>query len=94
MRPVAVKAPFWVSESFSAGRAKSEIPARTRPHFMTGALLFLNGHGLVFVRVASLSESFFGAISLVVVVVACSVALNFRRAECSSKKKHTRSAPS
>jgi hypothetical protein len=33
MRPVQVRAKFWVKESFSAGRAKSEIPARTRDHY-------------------------------------------------------------
>lgn len=38
MMPVAVNAPFCVSESDDAGRAKSEMPASTRPHFMTGAL--------------------------------------------------------
>jgi hypothetical protein len=27
-----------VMESFSAGRRKSDAPARTTPHFMTGAL--------------------------------------------------------
>ena len=32
IRPVAVRATFWVTESFSAGRAKSETPARTRHH--------------------------------------------------------------
>lgn len=32
MKPVAVRAAFWVRESFSAGRAKSETPARTRAH--------------------------------------------------------------
>lgn len=37
IRPVAVRAPFCWRESFSAGRAKSAMPARTRAHFMTGA---------------------------------------------------------
>src|SRR5690606_945387 len=37
MRPVQVRAMFWVTESFSAGRAKSEMPAITSAHFMTGA---------------------------------------------------------
>lgn len=32
MRPVAVRARFWVTESFSTGRAKSEMPAMTRDH--------------------------------------------------------------
>lgn len=32
MAPVAMRAPFCVRESFSAGRWKSEIPAMTRPH--------------------------------------------------------------
>lgn len=32
MAPVAMRAPFCVRESFSAGREKSEIPAITRPH--------------------------------------------------------------
>lgn len=32
MAPVAIRAPFWVRESFSAGRLKSEIPAMTRAH--------------------------------------------------------------
>lgn len=36
--PVAIKAAFCVKESFSAGRKKSAAPARTTPHFMTGAL--------------------------------------------------------
>lgn len=36
--PVAASAPFCVSESDDAGRAKSEMPASTRPHFITGAL--------------------------------------------------------
>jgi len=35
--PVAMSAAFCVRESFSAGRRKSEAPARTTPHFMTGA---------------------------------------------------------
>ena len=33
MRPVAVRARFWVTESFSTGRAKSEMPAMTRAHY-------------------------------------------------------------
>lgn len=32
MAPVAIKAAFWDRERFSAGRAKSAAPARTRPH--------------------------------------------------------------
>ncbi|KAJ0163590.1 hypothetical protein CTA2_2745 [Colletotrichum tanaceti] len=32
MMPVAVRAAFWVRDSFSAGRAKSATPARTRAH--------------------------------------------------------------
>jgi hypothetical protein len=32
MRPVQVRAKFWVTERFSAGRKKSEIPARTMLH--------------------------------------------------------------
>lgn len=36
--PVAIKAAFWDRESFSAGRRKSAAPARTTPHFITGAL--------------------------------------------------------
>lgn len=32
MKPVQVRAKFWVKESFSAGRAKSEMPAMTRAH--------------------------------------------------------------
>lgn len=32
MRPVQVRAKFWVKESFSAGRAKSAIPAMTIAH--------------------------------------------------------------
>jgi hypothetical protein len=39
MAPVAVRAAFWVSESVSAGRQKSETPARTRAHW--GVLGFL-----------------------------------------------------
>lgn len=30
--PVAISAAFWVRESFSAGRPKSEIPAMTKAH--------------------------------------------------------------
>lgn len=30
--PVATRARFWVRESFSAGRARSEMPAMTRDH--------------------------------------------------------------
>jgi hypothetical protein len=33
MAPVQVRAKFWVRERFSAGRAKSAIPARTRHHY-------------------------------------------------------------
>ena len=36
--PVASKAAFWGRDSFSAGRRKSAAPARTTPHFITGAL--------------------------------------------------------
>ncbi len=36
--PVAIKARFCVRESFSGGRKKSLTPARTRTHFITGAL--------------------------------------------------------
>jgi len=36
--PVAVRAAFCVREREDAGRAKSETPVRTRPHFATGAL--------------------------------------------------------
>lgn len=32
--PVQVRAKFCVKESFSAGRAKSEMPARTRAHYL------------------------------------------------------------
>lgn len=35
MAPVAIRAAFWVRDSFSAGRAKSEIPAMTRAHYQT-----------------------------------------------------------
>jgi hypothetical protein len=38
IEPVAIKAMFCVIESFSAGRTKSDAPAMTTPHFMTGAL--------------------------------------------------------
>jgi hypothetical protein len=38
IEPVAIKAMFCVMESFSAGRTKSDAPAMTTPHFMTGAL--------------------------------------------------------
>ena len=31
--PVHVRAKFWVRESFSAGRARSAIPAKTRDHY-------------------------------------------------------------
>ncbi len=36
---MAVRAAFWDRESLSAGRAKSPIPAITRAHFITGALV-------------------------------------------------------
>lgn len=36
--PVAIKAQFWVRESFSAGRLKSEIPAMTRAHCLQGEI--------------------------------------------------------
>lgn len=32
MKPVAVRAAFWVRDSFSAGRKKSDTPARTTAH--------------------------------------------------------------
>ncbi len=32
--PVAVRATFWVRESFSAGRVKSAIPEMTIPHYV------------------------------------------------------------
>jgi len=35
--PVAVRARFWVMDREEAGRAKSDMPARTKDHF---------GHGL------------------------------------------------
>jgi hypothetical protein len=38
IEPVAINAMFCVRESLSAGRRKSDAPARTTPHFMTGAL--------------------------------------------------------
>lgn len=38
MEPVAMRARFCVRDSFSAGRRKSDAPARTTPHFMMGAL--------------------------------------------------------
>jgi|SRR5271154_201753 len=38
MLPVATNARFCVKESLSAGRRKSAAPARTTPHFITGAL--------------------------------------------------------
>jgi hypothetical protein len=38
IEPVAIRARFCVMESFSAGRTKSDAPAMTTPHFMTGAL--------------------------------------------------------
>ena len=38
IRPVAVRARFCVKDNFSAGRARSDIPARTIHHFITGAL--------------------------------------------------------
>ena len=43
--PVPIRARFCVRESFSAGRKKSDTPARTRAHFITGAL-----HGQASVR--------------------------------------------
>jgi hypothetical protein len=36
MAPVAVSARFCVSDSFSTGRAKSEMPARTMAHWKRG----------------------------------------------------------
>lgn len=41
MAPVAIKAAFWVRDSFSAGRLKSEIPAMTRAHY-SGKLISNN----------------------------------------------------
>lgn len=38
MDPVAIRAKFCVKDNFSGGRRKSVAPARTTPHFMTGAL--------------------------------------------------------
>lgn len=38
MAPVHMSAKFWVKDSDSAGREKSDAPASTIPHFMTGAL--------------------------------------------------------
>ena len=38
IEPVAINAKFCVRESLSAGRTKSDAPARTTPHFITGAL--------------------------------------------------------
>lgn len=37
MKPVAARATFWLTESFSAGRARSFRPAATRPHLAIGA---------------------------------------------------------
>lgn len=50
MAPVAVRAAFWVKESFSAGRAKSPMPARTRAHFITGALEYVAVRLVVFIH--------------------------------------------
>lgn len=38
MAPVAIRAQFWVRDSFSAGRLKSEIPAMTRAHYSRGEI--------------------------------------------------------
>lgn len=38
--PVAIRAAFWVRESFSAGRAKSETPAITRAHCPSVSYVF------------------------------------------------------
>lgn len=38
MAPVAIRAQFWVKDSFSAGRLKSEIPAMTRAHYSRGEI--------------------------------------------------------
>lgn len=35
--PVAASAAFWGTDSFSAGRERSPIPASTIPHFIIGA---------------------------------------------------------
>lgn len=32
IKPVHIREKFWAKDSFSAGRAKSETPARTRAH--------------------------------------------------------------
>ena len=43
--PVQVRAAFWVRERDSAGRAKSETPARTRAHWFELAVC-LNNTGI------------------------------------------------
>jgi hypothetical protein len=50
IEPVAIRARFWVMESLSAGRTKSDAPARTTPHFMTGALSDANETSVIAVQ--------------------------------------------
>ena len=40
MAPVAVRAAFWVRERVSAGRQKSETPARTSAHCCVVSIVF------------------------------------------------------
>ena len=45
--PVAIKARFCVNDNFSAGLKKSLAPAKTTPHFITGALFITSPLALV-----------------------------------------------
>lgn len=45
--PVATRARFWVRESFSAGRARSEIPAMTRDHYIISNIRTENSYHAV-----------------------------------------------
>jgi len=48
MAPVAVRAAFCVRERVSAGRQKSETPARTRAHWVVLEFLVRDGRGVHF----------------------------------------------
>lgn len=63
INPVAVRAAFWVRESFSTGRYMSEMPARTIDHFQFVSLcpysirMVLSIEGSVETKGASFSSS-------------------------------------
>ena len=52
-----MRAAFCVRESLSAGRRKSDAPARTTPHFITGAL-FVKTISIIVLNVSALKLVF------------------------------------